>query len=184
MADILTVPLEGRVPGGANIEILRAEMRAEMVSAFALIRYSDRGQEPKYGIRLDLDKKVFIDHLPDAQQERVMQEAAPELANLLNGFRRDVYHSRYKPSAQTIRAADAYIKSDGEQTLNGAQKGVIEVATTEEMPIAAEKAHVVEEVVVGKAATERVETVHDTVRRTDAEVEQIAGYTAATTVRS
>ena len=35
------------------------------------------------------------------------------------------------------------------------------------------QARVVEEVVVGKEATERTETVRDTVRRTDVEVEQL-----------
>ena len=63
---------------------------------------------------------------------------------------------------------------------NTVKDGVIEVTTTEEVPVVAKEARVVEEVVVGKAATERTETVHDTVRRTDVEVEQIPGQTVAT----
>lgn len=94
MTNILTVPLEGCVPGGANIEILRAEMRTDVASFLALIRYSEHGMEPQYGIRLDLDKKVFIDHLEDVQQEQVMQQAAPKLAAILNDVRREIYYQQ------------------------------------------------------------------------------------------
>ena len=55
--------------------------------------------------------------------------------------------------------------------------GVVEVTETAEVPVIAKEARVVEEVVVGKQATDRVETVHDTLRRTDVEVEQIDGQT-------
>ena len=48
-----------------------------------------------------------------------------------------------------------------------------EITETSEVPVVAKTARVVEEVVVGKTATERVETVHDTVRRTDVEVEEL-----------
>ncbi len=48
-----------------------------------------------------------------------------------------------------------------------------EVTETAEVPVVAKSARVVEEVVVGKAATDRVETVHDTVRRTDVEVDEL-----------
>ena len=61
------------------------------------------------------------------------------------------------------------------------REGVVEVTETAEVPVIAKEARVVEEVVVGKAATERTETVHDTVRRTDVEVEQIPGQTTTTT---
>ncbi len=65
-------------------------------------------------------------------------------------------------------------------TMNNLRKGVIEVTETAEVPVVAKEARVVEEVVVGKQATERTETVHDTVRRADVEVEQIAGQTTTT----
>lgn len=59
---------------------------------------------------------------------------------------------------------------------------VIEVTETAEVPVVSKEARVVEEVVVGKEATDRTETVRDTVRRTDVEVEQIPnqGVTATT----
>ena len=53
------------------------------------------------------------------------------------------------------------------------REGTIEVTETSEVPVVAKEARVVEEVVVGKTATDRTETVRDTVRRTDVEVEDL-----------
>jgi len=52
------------------------------------------------------------------------------------------------------------------------QEGVIEITETVEEPVVAKQARVVEEVVIHKEATDHVETIRDTVRRTDVEVEQ------------
>jgi len=49
----------------------------------------------------------------------------------------------------------------------------IEATEKREVAVAAKHARVTEEVVVGKEAAQRTETVRDTVRRTDVEVEQI-----------
>ena len=57
--------------------------------------------------------------------------------------------------------------------INAAREGVIEVRETAEVPVVAKEARVVEEVVVGKQATDHMETVHDTVRRTDVQVEEV-----------
>ncbi len=62
------------------------------------------------------------------------------------------------------------------------KEGAIEVTTTSEEAVVSKQARVVEEVVVDKQATERTQTVQDTVRRTDVEVEKInPGMTASTT---
>ena len=50
-----------------------------------------------------------------------------------------------------------------------------EVRKTAEQPVAAKQARIVEEVVINKEASDRVETVRDTVRSTDVEVEQMSG---------
>lgn len=60
-------------------------------------------------------------------------------------------------------------------------QGTIEVRETAEVPVVAKEARVVEEVVIGKEATQRTETVSDTVRRTDVDVEEInTGDTSVT----
>ena len=51
----------------------------------------------------------------------------------------------------------------------------LELTETAEEAIVQKQARVVEEVVVGKEATQHTETIRDTVRRTDVEVEQIPG---------
>ncbi len=49
----------------------------------------------------------------------------------------------------------------------------IELTETAEEAVIAKNARVVEEVLVGKQASEHVETIHDTVRKTEVEVEQV-----------
>jgi len=51
----------------------------------------------------------------------------------------------------------------------------ITITETREVPVVAKEARVVEEVVVGKTATERAETISDTVRRTDVVVDDVDG---------
>jgi uncharacterized protein (TIGR02271 family) len=56
---------------------------------------------------------------------------------------------------------------------NAFQESSIEVTERAEIPMVSKEARVVEEVVVGTEVNERTETVRDTVRRTDVEVEQV-----------
>jgi uncharacterized protein (TIGR02271 family) len=53
------------------------------------------------------------------------------------------------------------------------KEGTIEVTETDEEPIVAKEARVVEEVVIDKDVREHTETIRDTVRRTEVEVEAI-----------
>jgi uncharacterized protein (TIGR02271 family) len=55
------------------------------------------------------------------------------------------------------------------------KEGFVEVRETAEQPVVTKTARVVEEVVVGKEASERTETIQDTVRGTEVEVERTAG---------
>ncbi len=58
-----------------------------------------------------------------------------------------------------------------------AQTADVVLTETHEVPVVTKDARVVEEVVVGKTETDRIETVRDTVRRTDVEVEDITADT-------
>jgi uncharacterized protein (TIGR02271 family) len=53
--------------------------------------------------------------------------------------------------------------------------GSVEVRETAEHPVVAKTAHVVEEVVVGREATERTETINETLHGTEVEVERLEG---------
>jgi len=59
--------------------------------------------------------------------------------------------------------------------LNTFKEGTLEVRETQEKPVVSKEARVVEEVRVRKNVEEHTEKVRDTVRRTDVEVEPIAG---------
>jgi uncharacterized protein (TIGR02271 family) len=59
--------------------------------------------------------------------------------------------------------------------LNNFKEGDIELTERAEVPVVNKQARVVEEVEIGKTVEERDETVRDTVRRSDVEVEEISG---------
>ncbi len=67
--------------------------------------------------------------------------------------------------------------------LNAFQEGEISLTERAEVPVVSKTANVVEEISVGKEVNERVETVRDTVRSTDVEVENL-GTTDTTTTRT
>lgn len=67
-----------------------------------------------------------------------------------------------RPVDREVSSADLAAVGEGEFT----------VTEHAEVPVVAKESRVVEEVVVGKNVTEREETVRDTVRRTDVEVEE------------
>lgn len=56
---------------------------------------------------------------------------------------------------------------------NAFQETNIELRERSEVPVIAKEARIVEEVTIGKTATDRTETVSDTVRRTDVDVEEL-----------
>jgi uncharacterized protein (TIGR02271 family) len=58
----------------------------------------------------------------------------------------------------------------------------IEMTATGEEAVVGKSSRVVEEVLIGKESSEHAETVHDTVRKTEVEVEQVAGTLRDTTI--
>jgi uncharacterized protein (TIGR02271 family) len=60
------------------------------------------------------------------------------------------------------------------------REGTIEVTETSEVPVVAKEARVVEEVVISKDVNERTETVQDTVRRTEVDVDELTGTSRTT----
>jgi uncharacterized protein (TIGR02271 family) len=90
-----------------------------------------------------------------------------------------------RPVEETVRLRDETVHVERravdrpatEADVAAAQEGTLEVTETDEEPVVRKQARVVEEVVVGKAQEERTETVRDTVRRTEVEVEPVgAGH--------
>jgi uncharacterized protein (TIGR02271 family) len=89
---------------------------------------------------------------------RVIEKPVQEQVRL----REERVHVERRPVDRPLTAADQPFK-----------ERVIEATETVEQPVVAKQARVVEEVNVRKDVNQRTETVRDTVRRTDVQVEQI-----------
>jgi uncharacterized protein (TIGR02271 family) len=84
-----------------------------------------------------------------------------------------------RPVEETVRLRDEEVRVErrpvdrpaSEADFAAAQERTIEVTETDEEPVVRKQARVVEEVVVSKDVQEQTETVRDTVRRTEVEVE-------------
>jgi uncharacterized protein (TIGR02271 family) len=90
-----------------------------------------------------------------------------------------------RPVEETVRLRDETVHVERrpvdrpatEADVAAAKEGTIEVTETDEEAVARKQARVVEEVVVHKDVEEHTETVRDTVRRTEVEVEELgAGH--------
>ncbi|HVF86039.1 MAG TPA: YsnF/AvaK domain-containing protein [Pyrinomonadaceae bacterium] len=90
---------------------------------------------------------------------RVTESPVEETVTL----REETVHVERRPVNREVSQADMATLREGE----------FDVRTTGEEAVVAKQARVVEEVVVTKDVTERDQTVRDTVRRTDVDVEQI-----------
>ncbi|WP_250478324.1 MULTISPECIES: YsnF/AvaK domain-containing protein [unclassified Caballeronia] len=87
------------------------------------------------------------------------------------------------PVSETVnlREAHATIERrpvDRVATAADLKEGSVEIRETAEHAVVAKTAHVIEEVVVGREATERTETINETLRGTDVEVQHVGAGTA------
>jgi hypothetical protein len=85
MPSIRTIPLKGLVPDVGPIEFLRAEMASGVgrYIPFALVRYALHGKEQPLGIRLDLDKRAFLDNPEDVGAKEALDSVAPQIVGLV-----------------------------------------------------------------------------------------------------
>jgi uncharacterized protein (TIGR02271 family) len=79
------------------------------------------------------------------------------------------------------RPVDRPISAAGEEAF---QEQTFEVRETEEQPVVEKQARVVEEVVIGKETTAREETIRDTVRETEVDVERVGEPSEMEAMRS
>jgi hypothetical protein len=87
IAEVHTIDLKGYIPNGASIELLRAEVPVgRYYVPVALVRYSLQGVEQEFGLRLDMDKRAFIDHFEDEELEGIIQQAAPKIVELVGSI--------------------------------------------------------------------------------------------------
>ena len=77
------ITLKGRVPGGPLLGFVSIVIPVDdRYIPLLLVRYSVNGQTQEYGLRFDLDKQSFADHLPDPDQEKILQAAIPKISEI------------------------------------------------------------------------------------------------------
>jgi hypothetical protein len=86
MAKRIRVELRDRVDTEGSIEFLSAETSGTGYSPFAIVRYAIDGQEQDLGLRLDLDKQVFLDHFDDEGREAIVEHAAPIISGVVGDY--------------------------------------------------------------------------------------------------
>jgi len=75
------IEFEGKIPSIGPVDFLAAEVVTNPPNPFALIRYSVRGKEQSLGLRLDLDKQVFLDSVEAEGGD--LREIAQEIVRFL-----------------------------------------------------------------------------------------------------
>lgn len=87
MPDVFTVDLRGRVKKRvsktSSIEFIQVQMLEGRQSPFALVYYKQNGITPRYGLRLDLHKRFFLDHFEDSEVDAVSKDAANEIVEVV-----------------------------------------------------------------------------------------------------
>ena len=80
LSERLVIALPDEIKGGAGIEFLFAEVSKFFPAMpFAVVHYEENGKRAPLGLRLDLDKRVFLDHFDDKAKQEVLNRAAPEI---------------------------------------------------------------------------------------------------------
>lgn len=83
MSESKKVQLES-IRGGAGIHFLEAELSEKYDIPFAIIWYSFQGIKQPEGLRLDLDKELFLDNpFDDIEKKKVLHKAAREITDFL-----------------------------------------------------------------------------------------------------
>jgi uncharacterized protein (TIGR02271 family) len=132
------------------------------------------------------DERRTAGHFEDATGERTIPVVQEELRVGKRAIHRGgvrVYNRVVEePVEEQVNLREEHVTVDRRRVDRPASEAdirdhdeAIEVTEMAEEPVIDKRTRVIEEVVVGKEATERTETVRDTLRRSDVNVERIAG---------
>ncbi len=175
---------EGVNTGGALVGVTCGDDEAAEVAAL-LKQHGAREVEGKASAGVDTDRAAY------ASTEVSGQTAIPIVEEQLAVGKREVDRGGvrvYSHVVETPVTADVTLRD--EQILverrpvnrmataadfNMGQGSMIEMNATGEEAVVGKTARVVEEVMLGKTSTSHTEVIHDSVRKTEVEVEQIAG---------
>ena len=132
-------------------------------------------------------KGIYLASTGRTQEEAVIPVVEEELAvgkrQVERGGARITTQVTEQPVEAQVNLHEEHVKID-RQAVNrpvtnadmaAFKEGVVELTETAEEPVVSKQARVVEEVRVGKTATDRTETVRDSVKKTEVEVQEFNG---------
>ena len=174
---------EGLRRGGALIIVEAADDRADRAVAI-MERYPAVDLEGRTAAAPALERERAGTHkveTGDVNIPVVEEELQVGTRQVRRGGVRLYTHVTEQPVEETVRLREEHVTVERHPVdrpatnadLTAFKEGTIELTETAEEAVVSKQARVVEEVVVNKEATERTETVQETVRRTEVEVEPI-----------
>ena len=86
MSDTVTVPLNAVIETSRKLVLLHIEWWNDL-SRFVVVKYTVDDQQLEFGLRIDLDKRVFLDHIDDSSLDDLVQVLAPALCDHVARFR-------------------------------------------------------------------------------------------------
>ena len=175
--------------GGAMLSVLVPD--GQEADVMALLE--SYGGEDVEGDRDTATSTAGVGSQPSASREVSETAAVPVVREELAVGKRQVQrggvrvysHVVEQPVEEAVQLREEHVRVDRqsvnrpatEADFDAFKEGTIELTETAEEAIVSKTARVVEEIVVGKDASERTQTIRDTVRHTEVEVEQLGAGT-------
>ena len=72
MGKFRRIDLSKAVPQSGPLRFLYADISANTQVPFATVYYASDGRKERYGLRLDLDKRAFLDHFDDEEKQHAL----------------------------------------------------------------------------------------------------------------
>lgn len=93
MTDTVTIPLQMTIGDAGLVVLENIEWWTES-SRFVLVRYSREGLMQEYGMRIDLDKRTFLDHFDEPSLDQKLDSLLPEICDIVYAQRSSQSESR------------------------------------------------------------------------------------------
>ncbi len=184
---------QGVSAGGALLSVDAEADEADQIAA-TLKEYGARDLDTSYGSAAAAGTPVYGQNSAASSTGEVIPVVAEELVvgkrEVDRGGVRVFSRVVAQPVSADVTLRDEYVNVERRTVDRPATSAdfsttptTIELRATGEEAVVGKSSRVVEEVVVGKETTSRTDTVNDTVRHTEVEVENLAGTAATTTDR-
>ncbi len=163
----------------------RARQAAEILDRCGAIDVDERSAEYGYGASAGSANMSTGARTADAGQtvQVIQEDLQVGKREVETGGARLRARVVSRPVEETLRLREERVfvertavnRPASEADFNTFKEGTIELRETAEVPVVQKEARVVEEVSLGKEATERTETIRDSVRNTEVDVEKFDG---------